>query len=98
MSKKWWQFWKEQKNANTLDVLIRQSGNFTSYNFAQFLQEAYRQNPTVYACIQQYISAFNACPFIIYADICSHFFNRHTIRAQGDNLSACFFGWLVQWF
>ena len=47
MSKKWWQFWKEQKNANTLGVLIRQSGNFTSYNFAQFVQEAYRQNPTV---------------------------------------------------
>ena len=53
------------KNANTLGVLIRQSGNFTSYNFAQFVQEAYRQNPTVYACIQQYISAFNACPIII---------------------------------
>ena len=65
MSKKWWQFWKEQKNANTLGVLIRQSCNFTSYNFAQFVQEAYRQNPTVYACIQQYISAFNACPIII---------------------------------
>ena len=43
MSKKWWQFWKEQKNAHTLGVLIRQSGNFTSYNFAQFVQEAYRQ-------------------------------------------------------
>ena len=40
-------------------------GKFTAYNFAQFVQEAYRQNPTVYACIQQYISAFNACPIII---------------------------------
>ena len=48
MSKKWWQFWKEQKNANTLGVLIRQSGNFTSYNFSAYIREAYQQNTTVY--------------------------------------------------
>ena len=35
-------FWKEQKNANTLGVLIRQSGSFTSYNFAQFVQEGFQ--------------------------------------------------------
>ena len=46
-------------------MLIRQSGNFTSYNFSAYIREAYQQNPTVYACIQQYIGAFNACPIII---------------------------------
>ncbi len=65
MSKKWWQFWKGEQKSNALGVLIRQSSNFTAYNFAQFVQEAYQQNPTVYACIQQYVSAFNSCPIII---------------------------------
>ena len=64
-NKKWWQFWKAETKSNTLGILIRQYGSFTAYNFAQFVQEAYRQNPTVYACIQQYIGAFNACPIII---------------------------------
>ena len=65
MSKKWWQFWKEQKNANTLGVLIRQSGNFTSYNFSAYIREAYQQNTTVYACIQEYVKACASCPIII---------------------------------
>ena len=43
------------KNANTLGVLIRQSGNFTSYNFSAYIREAYQQNTTVYACIQEYV-------------------------------------------
>ena len=65
MSKKWWQFWKGEQKSSVLGVLIRQSSNFTAYNFVQFVQEAYQQNPTVYACIQQYVSAFNSCPIII---------------------------------
>ena len=64
--KKWWQFWKsEQKNAHTLGVLIRQSGNFTSYNFSAYIREAYQQNTTVYACIQEYVKACASCPIII---------------------------------
>src|SRR5210317_244400 len=66
MTKKWWQFWKQEQKSQFLNVLIRQQGaNFSTYNFAQFVQEAYQQNPTVYACIQQYVSAFNSCPIII---------------------------------
>ena len=57
--------WKAETKSNTLGILIRQSGSFTAYNFAQFVQELTGKNPTVYACIQQYISAFNACPIII---------------------------------
>ena len=50
--KKWWQFWKAETKSNTLGILIRHSGSFTAYNFAQFVQEAYRQN-------QQFTLAYN---------------------------------------
>ena len=64
MNKKWWQFW-QKKNANVLGVLIRQSGGFTSYNFAAFIREAYQQNSTVYACVQEYVKAVQSCPIVI---------------------------------
>ena len=65
MTKKWWQFWKAEQKSNALGVLIRQSSTFTSYNFASFVQEAYQQNTTVYACIQEYVKAWASCPIII---------------------------------
>ena len=46
-------------------MLIRQSGNFTSYNFSAYIREAYQQNTTVYACIQEYVKACASCPIII---------------------------------
>lgn len=63
-----WKFWETEKKTSpqTLGVLIRQSsGNFTSFNFASFINEAYKQNPTVYACIQEYVKAWASCSIII---------------------------------
>ena len=66
MSKKWWQFWKGEQKSQFLNVLIRQQGaNFSTYNFANFIEEAYKLNPTVYACIQEYVKAWNSCPIIV---------------------------------
>ena len=65
--KKWWQFWKsEQKmSGQQLAMLISNSSSFTSYNFLSFINEAYKLNPTVYACVQEYVKAWNSCPIII---------------------------------
>ena len=56
---------ESRAKSNALGVLIRQSSTFTSYNFASFVQEAYQQNTTVYACIQEYVKAWASCPIII---------------------------------
>ena len=56
---------ENRAKSNALGVLIRQSSTFTSYNFASFVQEAYQQNTTVYACIQEYVKAWASCPIII---------------------------------
>jgi len=66
MNKRWWQFWKKDAAYNTLRLLVAQTGgNFTAYNFAVFVEEGYQRNPTVYACVQEYVKAVQACPIII---------------------------------
>lgn len=65
-NKKWYQFWKSEQKNNLLNVLIRQhNSGFNQYNFRQFVDEAYKQNQTVYACVQEYVKAFIACPIVI---------------------------------
>ena len=69
MSKKWWEFWRSEAKhfspSYIQSVIVRGSATWSAYNYIAFVDEGYRRNPTVYACIDAKQTAAQSLPIIL---------------------------------
>ena len=69
MSKKWWEFWRSEAKhfspSYIQSVIVRGSATWSAYSYIAFVDEGYRRNPTVYACIDAKQTAAQSLPIIL---------------------------------
>lgn len=58
-------FWKKQRYSAIQQALLLNSATWSSWNFTVFMNEGYRDNNTVRACITHIVLAAQECPIIV---------------------------------